>query len=99
MSSTKLNKTQKNRTIPQKKDKIIELLHRQNYKCANKPGSNLYNIGNYECLLWENKKYLVPVGAGWKKYSRRLYFFLQWSFWGRKILYRSCCRILSNSRS
>ena len=30
-----------------------DLLVKQKSKCANAPGSNLRNMGNYECLLWK----------------------------------------------
>ena len=36
-------------------DDKIKLLIKQQARCANKPGSNLYNIGDYECLLWKYK--------------------------------------------
>ena len=43
-----------NRYIPEKtKEKIID---RQNGKCANFPGSKLWRIGVYECLLWKYRK-------------------------------------------
>lgn len=30
-----------------------KLLRKQNFCCANSPGSNLYNIDDYECTLWK----------------------------------------------
>jgi len=43
-----------NRYIPDYHKKII--LDRQNFKCANYPGSNLFRIGNPICPLWESKR-------------------------------------------
>lgn len=31
----------------------LELLNNQEHRCANKPNSKLYNLGEYQCLLWE----------------------------------------------
>lgn len=37
-----------------RKDIIEKILKKQDYKCANKPGTNLYGIGDYLCDRWTN---------------------------------------------
>lgn len=36
-----------------KRSDEMELLRKQKFRCANSVGSNLYNIGTYECILWK----------------------------------------------
>src|SRR5256885_1651778 len=51
----------KSRYIPNDHKKII--LERQENKCANYKGSNLYRIGNYQCPFWSfNKGYFDKSG-------------------------------------
>ena len=45
-------KYDKNRILSRENREI--LLIKQKSKCANTPGSNLRNIGNYECRLWKH---------------------------------------------
>ena len=45
------SQTKKSRYISRSNEK--KLLRKQDFCCANFPGSNLYNIYNYECLLWK----------------------------------------------
>ena len=40
-------------TIKLTENKELIIVGSQNFKCANKPGSNLYGIGKYACLLWQ----------------------------------------------
>ena len=60
------NKTtyDKNRSLPYKNRS--DLLVKQKSKCANSPGSNLRNMGNYECLLWKYSDGTFETGAGFE---------------------------------
>ena len=49
-----MSKLHNSRYIPNKKNVICTLLHRQNKCCANYPGSNLFDMGDHKCLLWKN---------------------------------------------
>jgi len=52
------------RYIPKKHKEVI--LERQHDRCANKPGANLYRLGDFPCVLWESTRNGVFTDAGYE---------------------------------
>ena len=47
-----MSKTTKDKRSINDKEKL-KILRKQDFKCANTPGSKLYNLDNYECPMWK----------------------------------------------